>query len=200
MADTKVSALPAVTLPLDGTESFPIVQGGTSDKITALQMGLQQVQRLSADQSNSTVTPTKVTGLDVTTGTGTFIFQYYVMYQAAVTTTGVRFGVNHSGTVTSAVWNQRQVDVSATAATAAPDQDNVIAASGVMGSFASRAFGTGGRGTTLSVDTANANMLTIIEGLFVCTASGDLQLYHGSEVAAASTVKAGTSLILTRTA
>ncbi len=29
--------------------------------------------------------------------------------------------------------------------------------------------------------------------------AGDIQLYHASEVAAASTVKAGTSLILTKT-
>lgn len=200
MADTKVSALPATSLPLDGTEIFPIVQGGVSERITALEMGLSRVRALAADQSNSTVTPTNVTGLDVATGTGTFIFRYYIRYQAAATTTGVRFDVNHTGTVTAFVWNQRQIDVSATAATAAPDQDNVIAASGVMGGFASRAKGTAGRGTTLSVDTANADMLTIIEGLFVCTVSGDLELWHGSEVAAASTVKAGSSLILTRTA
>lgn len=200
MADTKVSALPAVGLPLDGTEQFPIVQGATSEKITALEMGLQRVRALSADQSNSTVTPTKVTGLDTTTGTGTFIFRYYVRYQSSVTTTGVKFDVNHSGTVTSFVWQQRMVDVSATASTNAADQDQIIAAGGVMSAMASRAKGTAGRGTTLSVDTANADMLIIIEGLMVCTVSGDLQLYHGSETAASTTVKAGTSLILTRTA
>ena len=33
MADTKISALPAATLPLAGTEVLPIVQGGTTDKI-----------------------------------------------------------------------------------------------------------------------------------------------------------------------
>ncbi len=200
MADTKISALPSTSLPLDGTEQFPIIQGGVSEKITALQMGLSQVKSLSADQSNSTVTPTNVTGLDVATGTGTFIFQYYIRYQSAATTTGVRFDVNHTGTVTSFVWNQRQIDTSATAATAAADQDQVQAASGVMGGFASRAKGTAGRGTTVSVDTANADMLTIIEGLFVCTVSGDLELWHGSETAASTTVKAGSSLILTRTA
>jgi hypothetical protein len=200
VADTKISALGAASLPLDGTEVFPIVQGGISEKITALQMGLNRVARLSADQSNSTVTPTKVTGLDVTTGTGTFAFKYYIYYQAAAATTGVRFDVNHSGTVAPFLWNQYWVDVSATAATAAADQDEVLATGAVVGAFASRAKGTAGRGTTLSVDTLNADMLMVIEGLFICTVSGDLQLYHGSEVAAASTVKAGSSLILTRTA
>jgi hypothetical protein len=36
MADTKVSDLTSATLPLDGTELIPIVQGGTSKKVTAL--------------------------------------------------------------------------------------------------------------------------------------------------------------------
>jgi hypothetical protein len=43
-------------------------------------------------------------------------------------------------------------------------------------------------------------MIAIVEGLMIVTVSGSLQLSHASEVAAASTVKAGTSLILTRTA
>jgi len=34
MADTKISALPAATTPLAGTEVLPIVQGGTTDKVS----------------------------------------------------------------------------------------------------------------------------------------------------------------------
>jgi hypothetical protein len=34
MADSKISALPAATTPLAGTEVLPIVQGGTTDKVT----------------------------------------------------------------------------------------------------------------------------------------------------------------------
>lgn len=34
MADAKISALPSATTPLDGTEVLPIVQAGTTDKIT----------------------------------------------------------------------------------------------------------------------------------------------------------------------
>ena len=34
MADTKISALPAATVPLAGTEVLPIVQGGTTDKVS----------------------------------------------------------------------------------------------------------------------------------------------------------------------
>lgn len=157
------------------------------------------VKTLLSDQSNSTITPTEVTGLTVGVGVGTYVFNYYIRYQAAALTTGVKFDVNMDGTVTSFVWNQYFVDVSATAATAAPSQNNVQAASAVTSAFSSRAKGTAGRGTTLSVDTINADMLTIIEGLMVVTVAGNLELWHGSEVAAASTVKAGTSLVLTKT-
>jgi hypothetical protein len=90
------------------------------------------------------------------------------------------------------------VDVSAAASTAAPDQDEVLSTGAVVGAFAARAKSTTGWGTTLSVDAANADMLMIIEGLVVVTGSGDLQLYHGSEVAAATTVKAGSSVIITK--
>ena len=34
MADTKISALPAATTPLAGTEVLPVVQGGTTDKVS----------------------------------------------------------------------------------------------------------------------------------------------------------------------
>jgi hypothetical protein len=158
------------------------------------------VARLGADQANSTITPTEVTGLTVLTGTGTYVFEYFLITQSAAATTGQRFDVNHDGTVTSFVWNQRYVDTSATAATAVPDQDAVGAAAHVMGAFASRAKGTAGRGTTLSVDTANADMFVLIEGVAIVTVAGNLELWHGSEVAAASTVKAGSSLRLTKTA
>lgn len=201
MADTEFSDLTAVTLPLDGTELLPIVQSGTSKKITALQLGGFATKALTSDaSSNSTTTTAKITGLDLATGVGTFIFEYFIRYQAGATTTGVKFDVNHTGTVTHFQWWQSWADVSATAATAAPDQDQILSTGGVQGLFASRAKGTAGRGTTLSVDTANADMMMLIQGFMIVTVSGNLELYHASEVAAASTVKAGTILRLTRAA
>lgn len=156
------------------------------------------IKSLTADQSNSTVTLTKVTGLDQTLGIGTYQFKYMVRYQAGATTTGVRFSVNHSGTLSWFIANMSWVDTSATAATATPKQNNVQAAGAVYGAFSARAKSTTGWGTTLGVDTLNADMLMIIEGTFEVTVSGDIQLYHGSEVAFASTVKAKSSLIITK--
>jgi len=157
-----------------------------------------RVKALTADQSNSTTTLTDVTGLDVTTGTGTFTFRHDIIYQAAAATTGVRFSVNHSGTVTSFVANEYFTDLIGTASSATPSQANVLAAATVFGVFSARAKSNAGWGTTLSVDTAGADMYAVIEGIMVVTVDGAIQLWHGSEVAAASTVKAGSALTLTR--
>lgn len=200
MANAKISALTAVTTPAL-TSEVPVNEAGTTKKMTLTQiqalLGIQK-KKLASAQSNSTTTPTKVTGLDLTLGAGTYKFEYFIRYRSSATTTGVRFDVNHSGTVTSFVWQQRMVDASATASTNAADQDQIIAAGGVMSAMASRAKGTAGRGTTISVDTANADMLMVIEGLCVVTVSGDLQLYHGSETANQTTVMENSVLIVTQ--
>jgi hypothetical protein len=153
---------------------------------------------VTADVSNSTATLAKITGLDQTLGVGTYQFKYMVRYQSAATTNGVRFSVNHTGTLAFFVATVRWIDASATASTAGADQDNVQAAGAVTGSFAARAKSTTGWGTTISVDAANSDMLIIIEGTMEVTGSGNIELYHGSEVAASSTVKAGTSLVITK--
>lgn len=153
---------------------------------------------LTADQSNSTITPTEVTGLSTVTGLGTFKFQYLVLYQSSITTTGVRYSVNHAGTLTTFVANMQWADATAAAATATPDQDQVLSTGAVMAAFAARVKSTAGWGTTLSVDTANADMLMIIDGMCVVTGDGELELWHGSETAAATTTKAGSHLVLTR--
>lgn len=152
---------------------------------------------LAADQSNATTTPTEVTGLKITGVTpGVYYFRYMLVYQSSVTTTGVKFSVNHDGTVTSFVANMNWVDASATASTATPDQDAVGAAGHVIGAMAARAKSVAGWGTLLGVDTINADMLCIIEGTMTVTVAGELELWHGSETANSTTVKAGSSVIL----
>lgn len=156
-------------------------------------------KRLSIQKSNATVTPTIITDLSQVTGIGTFVFQYHLIYRSTAAATGIRFDVNYTGTVTNFVWNQYWVDTSATASTAAPDQDEVLATGAVLGGFASRAKGTAGRGTTISVDTANVDMYMRIEGIMVVTVAGSLDLYHGSETAVSTTIEVGSSLLIFQT-
>jgi hypothetical protein len=162
---------------------------------------LVRAKELTGDQSNSTTTLTEVSALSLTTGIGTFHFKYMIIHRSAATTTGVRFSVNHTGTLTHFVAN---LSFGASGvgggSPVVPDQDlTVLGGDDSFGVATARAKSTTGWGTTVSADTANADMLTIIEGLLVCTVDGDIELWHGSEVAAQTTVFAGSSLIITKT-
>lgn len=54
MADTKISALPSATTPLAGTEVLPIVQGGTTDKVSVANLtDGRTVAAARIDTSNS---------------------------------------------------------------------------------------------------------------------------------------------------
>ena len=157
------------------------------------------VKALSGDQSNSTTTLTEVTGLSVLTGVGTYVFDYFILAQAAAATTGLRFSVNHDGTVTAFVANILWGTNIATASDDVNAQAHVAAAAAVYSTFSARAKSTLGWGTTTDVDAAASDLLVKITGMMIVTVDGNIELWHGSEVAAASTVKAGSSLILTKT-
>lgn len=161
---------------------------------------LPKVKSLSSDATaNSTTTAAKITSLDQLAGIGTFVFKYYIRYVTSVITTGVKFSVNHTGSVSTFTAFMRYVDAAATAATGAPKQNQNATTAGVMGSYSSRAISTAANmGPTLSAD-ATSDMMIIIEGLMIVTVSGNIELYHASETAASTTVKAGSSLILHRT-
>jgi len=149
--------------------------------------------------TNATTTAAKITALDTTTGTGTFVFQYFVRYGSTATTTGVKFSVNHSGTLTSFVANMRYGSTGGAAATAAATQVGNTATGNIHESFTRRAIATSANmGPTVSVDAANSDCLMIIEGLLVCTVDGNIQLYHASETAVATYVAPDSVLILTK--
>ena len=145
---------------------------------------------------------TEITALSQTLAAGTYTFKYSVIYRSNQLTNGIRLAVNYSGTNGAFVWWWRWADLSAIASTAVPDQDDVDAAGNVMGVFQSRAESILTRGVTLSVDTIDADMLVIIEGVFVATGAGDLELWHGSELATAAyttSVMIGTSVEIYKT-
>lgn len=202
MPDTKISALTAVT-SLAGTEEIVLNQGGVSKKATLAQLKSflpVQTSFLSSDATaNATTTAAKITGLDLVVPAGTYQFQYFIRYQSSAAATGVKFSVNHNGTTTAFLVNMRYVDASATASTGAPTQAQNNSTAGVMGAYSARAKSTAaGMGPTLSVDTLNADMMIVLEGIVIVTVSGTMELYHASETAAATTVKAGSSLMLVK--
>lgn len=205
MADTKISALSAVSSAAT-TDEFPVVQSGSTKKETNAQLitllqtlnGLPIIKTLSSDAStNSTTTMAKITGLDLTLGAGTYYFKYMIRYQAAATTTGVKFAVNHSGTVTTFLANHSFSQALSTAASLAADQ-TISAGSVGLASYMGIRGANSVAGPTASTGAANSDMLWMVEGMMVVTVSGDLQLFHASEVAAATTVKASSHLFVTQ--
>ena len=158
------------------------------------------VKALASNDANdgSTTTMRKITNLDQTTGTGTFQFCYMIRYQSTAGTTGIKFAVNHTGTVTAFVVNHHYAQSLSTAASTTGDQD-IATTFGLYNVHAARAKNVT-VGPSAAVDTAGSDMLWVAEGMFVCTVDGNLELYSGSEVAAVSTVMTGASLVLTKVA
>lgn len=208
-ADVKISALPAATAVADADE-FPANQAGTTRKITLGQAvrtriggssgtaGLVETQQiLTANAASNSTTTFAAVMTTNTVGTGWWHFKYYIVTQSGATTTGQKFRVSHSGTVgnagylfiypttggaaTNDIW---ACGADATANVMVQHQRAVAIAQDV--------------GPMTDVLTANADCQGTIEGYFEVTASGNLTLDHASEVAAASTVQAGTHMELVK--
>lgn len=203
MADSSITALTAASAALT-TQELPANEGGTDKKVTVGQIqtlaGVRKTVISSDATANSTTTAARITGMDTTLDVGTYKFEYWIRYVAGATTTGVKFSVNHTGTISYIAGWMRYASTGGAAATAAATQAGNSATGNIHESFSFRAKSTAaGVGPTVSVDTTG-DMLCVIEGTLIVTATGTLELYHASEVAASTTVKAGTLLIVTQVA
>ena len=202
------------------TKAVPSCSGGTDaltytiatnafgcNTITATGAGLTRIngasgaagadltwQRLSANCAANATTTLAICMTTTGVGAGTWRFRYAVIYQAAATTTGVDFAVNHTGTVTRFVASSWFATSGGSAATALGDQVGSNTAS-LAEAKSARAINTK-FGSTLGVDTASADMLVIIEGTVIVSVSGSLELKHASELAASTQVMADTVLEL----
>jgi hypothetical protein len=163
---------------------------------------MPHTMHLNSQHSISSATQTEVTGLSHTLVAGTYVFEYYLICQAAATATGLTFAINYTGTATKLVAWLTWPDTGVTAALGAVD-DVANAATGQVVAHAvarTEATATGNLSTgTAGVATANQNLICKISGVIVVSDGGDLELWHGSETANATSVEVGSSLILTRT-
>lgn len=156
------------------------------------------VKALAALVTNSTTTAAKVTGLDTVCGTGTWIFEYFLRTQSSVVTTGVKLGVNHTGTVTFFDYDMYVSTADITTSTGLADQDVVLTTGANFSVWAQRAKSTTAPLITSGTDTINVDNLVMISGLAIVTVSGNMELYHASETAVATRVEAGSALRLTK--
>lgn len=161
-----------------------------------------RVRALEVDApSNSTTTGVEITGLQLNSvEPGIYIAEWFLIYQSAAATTGVKFGVNHTGT--STMTTTLQISTTGTTAVTAVHDQVTTTTPTIMGANATRSKTTTAPdlGPWTDVDTLNANMQVYIYSSLVVTAIGNLELWHASEVAAASTVKLGSCVRLTKCA
>lgn len=161
--------------------------------------GAEGTRVVLADTTRSSTTAAAQPDLTVPLALGAYICLYRLVVQSAATTTGHKFSVNFTGTKGIFAFNVRWVTAATTASDDVPDQDHVAAPGGVVSAFTGRTPSSSGWGVTTDVDSANADVLYIVEGILTVTAVGDLQLCWAPEAAANATLKAGSSLVYWKT-
>jgi len=205
MADTKISALTAASVAAAVNE-FAINEAGTSKKLTLQQIADFLVKRAAAATVAAGEYTTRlvlaansadITGLVLTTvmtitgvGVGRWYFRCQLVFQTHATTTGIGVAVNHTGTLTQFAVVNKWVDTLATATTGgvrnggAGSGTGGVAAGNVYGSHASITKGVLIGAVNVDVQTQDSDHLMIIEGFFVVSVSGDLQIQLEAELAA----------------
>lgn len=199
MADTKISGLTAASVAAAANE-FAINEAGASKKLTLQQIADFLVKRaagttvaageyttrlvLAADSAD-------ITGLVLTAvmsitgvGAGRWYFKCQLIYQTHVNTTGIGVAVNHTGTLTQFIAEWRNTESLNTATNKASSMAYANAAGAAYDSQAIRTKNVLIGNVTISVDLANMDMLTTIEGFFVVSVTGTLEIKLEAELAA----------------
>jgi hypothetical protein len=161
------------------------------------------LQRLTANNSDipttSVVTQLTATGVDV----GWWLVEYFIIWQSNVTTTGITFICDHTGTAANSQYTREDMTASSTALAtvgisnqAAPSANS---GAGLLPSNYSGRTDASVLGPNTGVDIVNVNQLSRITGLLLVTGTGDLLLRANSEIASTVTrVSAGTTARYTR--
>lgn len=224
MADTKQSALADLTgatlavgdfFPLRDISDTTMAATGTNKEITVAELilamqafGMPRVKRLNSQHSVSTQACTEVTDLTLALEAGTYQFDYRLLVQSATITVGPWFNFNFDGTSTKARWWFQYADLSATllAAIGTMAHDTSTSTLGFQMAKAEDDMATTANGnmgpvaTTNPVQTQAVDIMCQITGIIVVTVAGNLELWHGSETATATSVEVGSSLVAVRTA
>lgn len=203
MVEVKISGLPAAAAASVAQE-LEVNDSGTSKRLSVqLLMDLLGMQKavLGSQHSISSATATEVAGLQVTLpGAGTYAFKYVLICQSSATGTGLKFGVNYTGTTTKVVAVARYPSTGTTASTGIADDVAAVLTGSLLEAMAARSLSTTAPnlGPFTGVATANADLLVVVEGVIVVTDGGDLELWHGSEGAVATSVEVGSGVLVTK--
>lgn len=208
MADTKISALAAVSAAAT-TNELAVNEAGTSKKVTLAQIetllkqrGMPRVSTVTSQHSISSTTATEVTSIQQTLEAGTYVFQYSLIVRSATATVSPMYGVNFTGTAAVRKMTLQYNDAGGLATGTGVADDVGTTAGSMMSGTTVTAFSTTApnMGHTGGVGTINTDVFVVIDGIMIVTVAGDLELWHGSETATATSIEVGSSLVVIRTA
>jgi peptidyl-tRNA hydrolase len=184
----------------EGIGTRLIDAAGMEKTNTPVNIGQYTIGTLVSTYTNATTTASKVTGLDLSMGPGSWLFEYFLRCRAATATNGPAFSVNHTGTVTALVASFISTSTNAADASGTIDQD-ITAAPGTVAGVAQRAKSTAAALLfSTGFDTAAADNFIYGQGIVVVTVAGNLELYSRSEGATQISVEAGSILRATKAA
>lgn len=196
-------------LPLRDVSDTSMAATGTNKEITVLDhlhflqtLGVNRVKHLGSTHSISSATATEVTDLTIALEAGTFTFKYWLIVRTATTTVGAHFGINFTGTGAPRMhFRFADQTVNLLAETHIMDDQGSMGAGFIVGMASSIETTTApNMGSTVGMSATATDILCFIEGMIVVSVAGDLELWHGSETATATSVEVGSSLVVTRTA
>jgi len=209
MANTEISDLAGASALLAAME-FAVNDAGASKKVTAAQieafletLGFPRVKRLSTQHSISSVTGTEVTDLTMALEIGTYVFDYTLIVRSATATVGPMVGVNFDGTAAVKTMIAWWADASGSLLAETHNMDDQgVLGTGFISGMANKAYSTSSpnMGTTVGVATTASDTPMFIHGILIVTAAGNLELWHSSETATATSIEVGSSLVVVRTA
>lgn len=116
-------------------------------------------------------------------GVGRYHFRCQLIYQTTNTGTGIDVSANHTGTTTQWVIEHRFASTGQLAGTAAASEAAASAVGNLYEAQGNRTKNTIIGAGTVSVDAANTDMISTIEGFFVVSVSGDFQIKMAAEAA-----------------
>jgi hypothetical protein len=173
--------------------------GGVYGATVALADPRVIVRLLLAAHSNSTTTGTEVTDLKVANlGIGTYFMEYNLILRSSTSGTSILNGVNFTGTATMKIMSF--INDAGGLATGTGSVDNSSVNPGQMvsgcttGAFSTTAPNIGGA----DIAATATDLLTLITGVLRVTVAGNLEFWHSSETAVATTVEPGSNLVLTK--
>jgi hypothetical protein len=177
--------------------ALPLIIAGNSGAANQNAAPARTIQVLTANSSTNNTTNIAVAMTTLSLAAGTYKYRYDIICQSDTSGNSIKFAVDATGTVTRHLYRLYFPSGGVTASTGAMDQE-VNATTGNVYAFASTRVDNTTLGPFTDVDTTNADIHVVIEGMLLTTTVSGLTLGFASETTGITKLIAGTCLELVR--